>query len=195
MNLADLPAALEKNKTAAAGVGAVAVVGFALYQKRKNAGSTPPDAGAALSAGSQTAAASGGAAYDSTASDLYGALQPQLESLGRQLDQLQNPKTIPAPAQPHGTGLIPPPPKTTPKTPVPPKTIPRPMLPKSAPKQVVHKAPSPVNYTVKPGDSLSKIAARYPSKSITANTIYTANRQTIGPNKNLIKPDQKLVIK
>lgn len=51
-------------------------------------------------------------------------------------------------------------------------------------------------YTVQSGDSLSKIAKKFcgNSNSNTVNTIYYANLTTIGPDKNLIKPGQKLYI-
>jgi hypothetical protein len=101
VNPDQLKAAFEKNKTVVVGGGLAAVVGLALYQKKKAAGSSSTDAGAALSAGSQTAAASGGAAYDSSASDLYGAIQPQLEAIGQQLSALQAaPTTIPVASTP-----------------------------------------------------------------------------------------------
>lgn len=197
MNPDQLRAAFENNKPVVVGGALAGVVGLALWRKKNGGGQA--DAGAALSAGSQTAAASGGAAYDSSASDLYGAIQPQLEAIGQQLSQLQNPKpsTIPAPKPAPKTVHVDPQPKTLPKPgpkpPTPKTTIPRP-APK--PKPVAHHAaPSPLTYTVKPGDSLSKIAARYPSKSITWGTIYKANKATIGGNPNAIKPGQKLVIK
>lgn len=192
MNLSELPAVLEKNKAAAAGVGAVAVVGFALYAKRKGAGSST-NAGAALSAGSQTAAASGGAAYDSSTSDLYNALEPQLEAIGNQLDQMQGPKTIPAPAPPApAPAPAPAPVLHGDKGPIPskiPVTRPRPTPPPSV------LPPKTITYRVKPGDNLTKIAKLYPSKAITSSTIYSANKATIGSNPNLIKPGQTLVIR
>lgn len=47
-------------------------------------------------------------------------------------------------------------------------------------------------YIVKSGDSLSKIAAKYP-KSVTWQTIYAANRDQI-THPDLIYPGQKLRI-
>lgn len=49
-------------------------------------------------------------------------------------------------------------------------------------------------YTVKPGDSLSKIAKLELGDSSKWNQIYTLNRQAIGNNPNAIKPGQKLVL-
>lgn len=103
MDTASLQATFEKNKVpilAAAGAG---VVGLGLYAKKKKAAGGPAAAGTSASAGGQTAGMTGGAAYDSSASDLYGAIQPQLESLGAQLTSLQNlygtqpPTPVPAP--------------------------------------------------------------------------------------------------
>lgn len=96
MDLANLSAAFEHNRVAILGTAAAGVVGFALYQRHKSAGATgavgqgvATVAGGA-SAGGQLAGATGAAAYDSTSSDLYGAFQPQLESIGGQLSQLLN---------------------------------------------------------------------------------------------------------
>lgn len=175
MNLSDLPATLEQNKAAAAGVGAVAVIGFAMYQKRKTASAAPTaDVGAALSAGSQTAAASGGAAYDSSASDLYGALQPQLEAIGQQLNQLANPTTIPTPAPPAPAPVV-----ATPQAPTP-TTIPQAVAAPAPSPQAPNGGPQYV--TVVRGDTLSGIAARYPSASITARSIAGLNGIS-DPNK------------
>jgi phage tail protein X len=51
-------------------------------------------------------------------------------------------------------------------------------------------------YTVQGGDTLSSIAYKFcgNSNSSTVNTIYYANKTTIGADKNLIKPGQKLYI-
>ncbi|HMD72079.1 MAG TPA: LysM peptidoglycan-binding domain-containing protein [Bryobacteraceae bacterium] len=49
-------------------------------------------------------------------------------------------------------------------------------------------------YTVKSGDSLSKIAQRAYGDMMKFGVIYMANRETIGPNVNLIKPKQELWI-
>ncbi len=50
------------------------------------------------------------------------------------------------------------------------------------------------NYTVKHGDSLSKIARRAYGDMMKYPLIYMANRNTIGPNVNLIEPGQVLFI-
>lgn len=48
-----------------------------------------------------------------------------------------------------------------------------------------------IEVTVRPGDTLSGLAARY---GTTWQAIYAANRGVIGPNPNLIYPDQHLTI-
>jgi nucleoid-associated protein YgaU len=55
----------------------------------------------------------------------------------------------------------------------------------------------PTTYTVKSGDTLSKIAQRMRTqghKDITWRKIYDANKSVIGKDYNVIKPGQKLVI-
>ena len=49
-------------------------------------------------------------------------------------------------------------------------------------------------YTVKSGDSLSKIAKRFYGDASQWNRIYEANRDLIGKNPDLIRPGQDLVI-
>lgn len=93
MNLDQLGASFTQNRTAILGTAAAGVVGLALY-RRKQAAAAPaaPTAGATTagvySAGGQTAGMYGANAYDSSASDVYGLVQPQLESLGGQLNDL-----------------------------------------------------------------------------------------------------------
>lgn len=56
--------------------------------------------------------------------------------------------------------------------------------------------PAPKTYTVKPGDSLWKICKHhygYADKA-TIDRVYEQNKATIGPDKNLIKPGQVLVM-
>lgn len=51
-------------------------------------------------------------------------------------------------------------------------------------------------YTVKPGDNLSKISQMFYGNAYKANIdkLYQSNLTTIGPNKSLIHPGQKLYI-
>ncbi len=49
-------------------------------------------------------------------------------------------------------------------------------------------------YVVKPGDSLSKISKDVYDNAGLYKKIYEANKDTIGPNPDLIKPGQKLTI-
>ncbi|TET99549.1 MAG: LysM domain-containing protein [Dehalococcoidia bacterium] len=52
--------------------------------------------------------------------------------------------------------------------------------------------PSPRTYTVRPGDTLSGIAARFGIADW--RTLYQANKDVIGPDPNLIRPGQVLTI-
>jgi nucleoid-associated protein YgaU len=55
----------------------------------------------------------------------------------------------------------------------------------------------PASYTVKSGDSLTKIVQRLRTqghKDLTVEKLYQANKGVIGKDKNLIKPGQKFVI-
>lgn len=51
-------------------------------------------------------------------------------------------------------------------------------------------------YTVQSGDSLSKISQKFYGNQNTSNVdkIYYSNQATIGPNKSVIYPGQKLYI-
>jgi nucleoid-associated protein YgaU len=107
------------------------------------------------------------------------------------------PEDLPAaPPIPHVTPTPVRKPVQPPKKPVP--VVRRP-APKPAPKHRAPVKPKPKPpvahyYTVRSGDTLSSIAARYPSASVTWRTIYSANRHVIGGNPNVIRPGQRLVI-
>jgi nucleoid-associated protein YgaU len=62
------------------------------------------------------------------------------------------------------------------------------------PKRPASKPPAPKTYTVKSGDCLWKIAARFYGSGAKWRTIYNANKKVVGKNPNLIYPGQKLVI-
>jgi hypothetical protein len=104
VNLNGLKAGFERNKKGLAVAGAVAVGGLALMQARKG-GTAGPQAGQPgatavparipAPASQQTASASGWAPYDSTASDVYNALQPMLERVSNQLDTQRSPIPLP----------------------------------------------------------------------------------------------------
>lgn len=95
MNTAGLKAAVEKNKVAigAGGVGLVALV--ALRQRSRAAGG-----------GAATTQVAGTGTYDSTASDVYNSIQPEIEALRDQIDLLARldpaaqPTPAPTPANP-----------------------------------------------------------------------------------------------
>lgn len=102
MNLSNLQATLTRNKGPLAAAGALVVVVLALRARTNGkiaaAGTTTPTATAAgvsatpyaYSAGGQTSGASG---YDSSASDVYNAIQPQLEQLQQLYSQIPVPGT------------------------------------------------------------------------------------------------------
>jgi nucleoid-associated protein YgaU len=191
--LGDLSQTFDAHRGPILAAAAAGVVGVALWQRHKGA-TAPAGDTANVSAGGQTAGMNGAAAYDSSASDIYGLVQPQLESLGGQLTDLQNKlNNVPVAAPP-----------------VPPKSLGQPKIdwsknphlqvpvtpwapPARTPVPVpAKKAAADSWVTVNAGDSLSKIAARYPSPSVTWQSIYNANRATIGPNPDLIHPGLRL---
>lgn len=60
-------------------------------------------------------------------------------------------------------------------------------------KEVFPTEPSPEKtYTIRHGDTLGRIAGLYPP--LTVDQLYEVNKAIIGPNRNLIKPSQILVI-
>lgn len=61
--------------------------------------------------------------------------------------------------------------------------------PAAAAKPAAEKKPEPKTITVKPGDSLSKIAA---ANGTTWQKIYELNKGVVGSNPNLIRPGQQL---
>jgi len=73
-----------------------------------------------------------------------------------------------------------------------PAILPKPPAPAAPP------SPPPASgmktYTVAPGDSLSLIAQKVYGNTSLWHKIYQANQAAIGPNPNLIKPGQKLII-
>jgi hypothetical protein len=100
MNLASLRATFTRNKMPLAAAGALLVVALAwrarTSAKINAAGTTPTAAAAGTSATGTTAA--GGTSYDSTASDVYNAIQPQLEQLQQMASQIPVPGTPTSPA-------------------------------------------------------------------------------------------------
>jgi len=75
-------------------------------------------------------------------------------------------------------------------------TIKKPQEKSPAPKLEYNrpKPPQEKVYTVKPGDSLYKIAKQIYGNGSKYNLIYEANKNVIGKNPNLIYPGQKFVI-
>lgn len=96
------PAVLfERYKKPALVVAAVAVAGIAALSARgKGTTAGPTYTGANQTAGSTGYTAAPGSAYDSTASDVYNAIQPQIEALQRAWEARQSeaPTPVPGPA-------------------------------------------------------------------------------------------------
>ncbi|MDO8107149.1 hypothetical protein Q6348_08060 [Isoptericola sp. b441] len=106
MNLAQLKASLARNKKPLAIAGAVGVAGLAwATSRRKSGGATSSGTSSAVSYPSGSAPSpsyytpGSAGTYDSTGTDVYNALQPQLQDIRDQLNQLNNPdpSTIPTP--------------------------------------------------------------------------------------------------
>ena len=83
------------------------------------------------------------------------------------------------PVKPRATAIGPTPPAKPAPPPPPPPVVP---------------VPGVKTYMVVAGDSLSKIAAKMYGNPSQWQKIYEANKSVIGPNPNVIKPGQKLVI-
>ena len=182
MNLAQLRSGIERNKKGLAVAGVAGVAGLALMKRSKGdqpaaAGEDVPGAGAKYGMAPMATGAAG--AYDSSASDVYNAIQPQLEDLGEKqgaLDQLLKQLSEKINASPIPIAAPPPPPP-----------------PRPAPAPAPHHAPpaAPRVYTVVRGDNLTKIARNLGVGSW--QNLYNANRGVIGGNPHLIKPGQQLV--
>lgn len=185
MNLAAARAWAEQNKKTIAVIGAAGVGGLALVKRNaKGDGAASPAAdpeGIGSNYGLAPLPATG-AVYDSSASDVYNALQPGLESVGREqaaLRELMDKLTEQMQKAP--VPVVGPPAKVLPK-PVP--------APAPAPKPAPKPAPARV-YTVVKNDNLTKIAQRLGLPNW--QTLYNRNRAVIGGNPHLIKPGQQLV--
>lgn len=97
MNPAALAALFAKHKTAILGGSAAAVAGLALVSRKKAGGdvaSSGPSAGATIPA---AAVVPGGGSYDSSAYDVYSALQSELGPLLDQARKANSVITAPAP--------------------------------------------------------------------------------------------------
>ncbi|WP_154793302.1 hypothetical protein [Occultella kanbiaonis] len=98
MNVKALWAKVQDNKWVLGGLGAAAVVALAWFSRRSATTPAADDTGGAgygLAAPGATSTtggytASAGGAYDSSASDVYNALQPALENVGKQYDELRD---------------------------------------------------------------------------------------------------------
>jgi hypothetical protein len=108
LNLARLRGSLTKNKMALGLLGAAAVAALA-WRARSSSSTGAASTGATAASTTFPAGSSatpsyytaGGSAYDSTASDIYNAIQPQLESVGSAVDKLTELyRSIPVPGTP-----------------------------------------------------------------------------------------------
>lgn len=92
MNLDQLGKSFQQHKAPILAAGAAGVVGLALLKRKQTGGGAGPgpasSGGVSVSGGGQLAGANGAPYYDSSASDVYGLVQPQLESLGNQITDL-----------------------------------------------------------------------------------------------------------
>lgn len=116
MSADQLGAWLKANKPVALGVAGAGVVGLALVSRNRSGGGSGSAAGIVpaergYSAGGQAAGVAG--TYDSSASDLYSALSPELAGISQSLAKLNEsnkttPTPTPVPAAPKPTaGLAP----------------------------------------------------------------------------------------
>jgi len=101
MNLGQLRGTIGRNKAVLGVAGAAIVAALAWRSRSAKASAAAPGASTGLAsygAGYQTSAATG---YDSTASDVYNAIQPQVENMQRAFEEWQaaTPPT-PVPADP-----------------------------------------------------------------------------------------------
>lgn len=134
------------------GLAAAAVAGYAVIRRLQAGGDlTAPgsDKGAGTLSSDQLQTMRGAAGYyDSTATDVYNSIQPQLDALAAQIAALSSTKAPPATGSGGSTGSG----STTPKPK--PKPTPTPK-PKPKPKTTY------TTYTIKRGDTLRSIAKRY----------------------------------
>lgn len=211
MNTGQVGAFVAKNKKALMVGGAGVAVAGGLYARSKAPATSDPAAADPAAAGSGAPMPSaGGSGYDSSSSDVYNALQPQIETTQRQLEGTQTlieklieqmkltpvPPVIPRHKLPEREGM-PTPPKRKPPAPPPKKVVPVKVAPKVRPPIRRPPAKAPVKptqrvYTVRKGDNLTVIAKRLGIKA-GWQSLYKANRTVIGSNTNTIKAGQRLV--
>jgi LysM repeat protein len=163
-------------------VGGIAVIGILFVSMKGKGGGGQDSSQSAGDYASQNA-------INPSTGYLYGSpADLAAQGSGSMQTSIPGPQGPPGPAGPAGpAGSNPPPHSTLPsriKTP--------PHLAKIADARRVV-TPVSQHYTVKPGDSLSKIAAIH---GITGGwqSIYSKNKTVIGKNPNLIHPGQRLVL-
>lgn len=192
MNTAQLSAVFDKHKHAILGGGAavVAALGYRSYRRGKQPGAatTPTDTSGAVAPTGAAIAGYTTPTADTTGTDVYNALQPQMQQTQTLLSQLID-ALGPAKQVPPATGGTP----TVHTGPVlgpgPVKPSRGPIKPKPSP--TTKTGTPPRTYTVRKGDTLSGIAARY---RLPWTTLYAHNKAVVGKNPNLIYAGQHLVI-
>ncbi|MBN9375100.1 MAG: hypothetical protein J0I40_06865, partial [Cellulomonas sp.] len=106
--LTNLRAGFARNKKTLAILGAVAVAGFALLMRNRaktTAAAAAPATSYSNGAGATSStpyATTSTSTYDSTASDVYNSLQPQIEQLQQMLSSTPVPNTSASPSVPDG---------------------------------------------------------------------------------------------
>lgn len=200
LNVGGLQAAFAKHRTQILVGGAAAVSAAGLYVHHKNAGAASANTAATNASGAAASPIAGTAGYDPTAgvdtsaTDVYNALQPQMAQeqslLAQLIDALKN--QAPKPTTPKPPAPKPPTGTTSRRKSVNPPKSPVSTTRKLPPKGPTRKSPAPTrHYVVKKGDNLTSIARRF---GTTWSKIYAANKALIGRNPNLIYPGQNLVI-
>jgi len=181
------------HKAVVVGGGAATAVGLGLYKrhaKTTQAAQAPAQPGGSTIAGYGMPATGAAGSYDSSANDVYNAIQPQLEQtqgiLRTVLDKLNS---APAPAPAAAAPAAAPPPPPTVYQPPPPAAPPPPPRVAPAPAPA---APQARSYVVQRGDNLTFIARRFGVRNW--QTLYNANRAAVGRNPNLIHPGLRLMI-
>jgi LysM repeat protein len=163
------------------GLGLIAVLVF-VFVRKSNANAS----GGTTSGGATTAM------DPSTQAALQSALQGQ-SAAGYAYQASTGPQGVPGPTGPAGAAGAPGTPGAVGKTGAPGPTGKPPVVPKPGSKPPPKPASTAHYYTVKSGDSLSKIASQF-HVSGGWQALYNSNRSAVGSNPNLIHPGLRLKI-
>lgn len=196
--------------------GGAGAVGLGLLHHKSTAAAASSTTGAAVT---PTGTAGQAGTYDSSANDVYNALQPQIEQTQSMLQKLLNalpgtkPSTGGTKPKPKPKPKKKPPVKRPPKKPVThkphkphkpvhklgpkshPSTAPKPPVVRKPPRKVAPPAPHAATPTrvvlARRGESLGGVAQR---AGVSPVALQRANRTTLGFNGNTVKPGQKVVL-